>query len=120
MSALVLLVEDEALIRMLAVDILENAGFTVVDAGHAREALEYLHAKSSDIAIMITDVQMPGSMDGLDLAHHARTHWPWIAVLIVSGHLAPLSGAMPAGSRFLPKPYQAEGLVTAVRELTAA
>ena len=69
--------------------------------------------------LLFTDIVMPGEMNGLELAHHARTHWPWIAQLITSGRGAPALNTFPVGSRFLQKPYEIDNVVAHVRALTA-
>ena len=69
---------------------------------------------------MFTDIQMPGSMDGLHLAHHTRRHWPWIALMLASGRSRPEMADMPEGSRFLSKPYSPTHLLQGVREMVAA
>ncbi len=113
----VLIAEDEPLIRMMAVDALSDAGFTVVEAEHADSALEILQAQADDVHVLFTDVHMPGTMDGLQLAHHAHGHWPWIAVLIASGQARPMAEELPVNSRFLPKPYDHRQMIQQVREM---
>jgi DNA-binding NtrC family response regulator len=113
----VVVVEDEVLIRMVAIDVLTEAGFIVLEAEHAAHALTHLEAKAADIDVLFTDVHMPGEMDGVDLAHHAQRHWPWITALITSGRGG--LAALPAGSRFIPKPYDFDNVVAHVRELAA-
>lgn len=119
-SLVVLVVEDEMLIRMVAVDALTEAGFTVVEAGHAAGALAILTTQPSGVHALFTDIHMPGSMDGLELAHHIHDHYPWIALIIASGKARPLSAELPDGSRFLPKPYDPLHVVKHVNELVAA
>lgn len=116
----VVVAEDEALIRELAVDILTDEGFRVLEAAHAAEALQLLHVHADDVHLLFTDIHMPGEINGLALAHHTRSQWPWIAVLIASGRPAPGLHEMPAGSRFLPKPYHPHMVVTHARELVGA
>jgi DNA-binding NtrC family response regulator len=102
---------------MLAIDVPTEAGFVVLEAEHSAHALTHLEAKAADIHVLFTDVNKPGDMEGLTLAHHVRRCWPWIAMLITSarGHLA--SQALPDGSRFLAKPYNVDNVVAHVREL---
>jgi CheY-like chemotaxis protein len=85
MSALVLVVEDDFLVRMSAVFVLEEAGFDTLQAGTADEAIGLLETRS-DIKVVFTDVNMPGSMDGLALAHAVRSRWPLVALLLTSGY----------------------------------
>src|SRR6266436_7820144 len=105
--AVVLVVEDEMLLRMRAVDMVEDAGFTSVEAVNADEAVAILESRS-DIALLLTDIQMPGSMDGLKLAHAVHERWPAIRIILVSGQLMPVSIDIPADSRFFGKPLEAK------------
>ena len=86
--AVVLIVEDEMMLRMRAVDMVEDAGYTPIEALDADEAVAILESRS-DIALMCTDIQMPGSMDGLGLAHAVHDRWPTIKIIVVSGQLKP-------------------------------
>jgi CheY-like chemotaxis protein len=113
----VVVVEDEVLVRMLAVDVLTEAGFVVLEAEHSAHALIHLEVQAADIHVLFTDVHMPGDMAGLALAHHARRCWPWIATLITSARAHLASQALPAGSRFLAKPYNVDNVVAHVRQL---
>jgi|SRR5882724_1800178 len=114
----VLIVEDEFLLRMNAAEMIGDAGFNVVEAGNADEAIAILEARP-DIRVVFTDIQMPGSMDGLKLAQFVRGRWPPIKIVATSGFVNVGSDDLPEGSRFLPKPYRSEQIV-ALRELTAA
>ena len=107
MSISVLIVEDEYLLRADAVDFMENAGFTVYEAGNADEAIAVLEIHN-DIRAVFTDIHMPGSMDGLKLAHYVRRRWPPVKLIITSGHTNPRSEDMPHGSGFFGKPYNLE------------
>jgi CheY-like chemotaxis protein len=82
----VLVVEDEMVLRMRAADIVEDAGFSAIEAVNADEAMAILESRS-DIAVLFTDIQMPGSMDGLKLAHAVHARWPNIKIVLVSGQL---------------------------------
>jgi two-component system, response regulator PdtaR len=114
--ALVLIVEDEPLIRINAVDMIEAAGFDVVQAGNADEAINILEARS-DIQLVFTDIQMPGSMDGLKLAAAVRGRWPPIKIVATSGHYAIRDGELPAGSVFLQKPYNSATVGRVLHEM---
>ena len=116
----ILIVEDEHLIRMAAAEFLTDAGHNVVEAEHADAALGILQARAAEIRLLFTDIQMPGAMSGLELAHHARSHWPWIALLVTSGACNPRAEDMPVRSRFLRKPYAAAHVVAHAQELMAA
>jgi CheY-like chemotaxis protein len=117
---LILVVEDEVLIRMTNVVALEDAGFTALEAEHADAALKHLQSRASDILLVFTDVHMPGEMNGIALAHYASRIWPWVHLVVTSGKAYPLDGELPRGARFLPKPYELETLVSHVRELADA
>jgi CheY-like chemotaxis protein len=114
----VLIVEDEFLLRINAVDIIEAAGFKVVEAGNADEAIEILESRR-DITVVFTDIQMPGSMDGLKLARAVRGRWPPIKIVATSGHVGVAETDLPEGGRFLPKPYSPVQVTGVLRELTA-
>src|ERR1700726_2991813 len=103
--AVVLVVEDEMLLRVRAVDMVEDAGYTSVEAVDADEAVAILESRS-DIALVFTDIQMPGSMDGLRLAHSVRERWPSIKIVLVSGQLRLANADIPADSRFFGKPLE--------------
>ena len=114
--AVVLVVEDEMLLRMRAVDMVEDAGFTSVEAVNADEAVAILESRS-DIALLLTDIQMPGSMDGLKLAHAVHERWPPIRIILVSGELRPASIDIPADSRFFGKPLEAEEMIAEMQDM---
>ena len=120
MSYTALVAEDEELVRDIAAAALRSGGFIVLEAEHAAAALRHLHDRAATIHVLFTDIHMPGDMDGLLLAHHTSSTWPWIAVLITSGRSPPAAHQMPAGSRFLPKPYHPDTLLTHLRELVGA
>jgi CheY-like chemotaxis protein len=111
---LVLVIEDEPLLRMDAVQMLEEAGYNTLEAGNADEAISLLEERM-DIGIVFTDIQMPGSMDGLKLAWAIRDRWPPIELVITSGQKNPLERDMPSRVRFLPKPYDSTRLVSTLR-----
>jgi CheY-like chemotaxis protein len=113
----VLVVEDELLIRTNAIDMLRDAGFDVIEAVNADEAIMILEGGST-IDVVFTDIQMPGSMDGLKLAAAVRNRWPPIKIVATSGVLKVGEDDLPAGSRFLPKPYSPSQIVVTLRELT--
>jgi CheY-like chemotaxis protein len=114
--AVVLVVEDEMLLRMRAVDMVEDAGFTSVEAVNADEAVAILESRS-DIALLFTDVQMPGSMDGLKLAHAVHERWPPIKIILVSGQLRLASIDIPADSRFFGKPLEAKVMIAQMQSM---
>jgi CheY-like chemotaxis protein len=113
----VLVVEDEFLLRMDVVDIIAEAGFEVVEAANADQAIDILEARR-DIAVVFTDIQMPGSMDGLKLARAVRGRWPPIKIVATSGHVGVRQMDLPEGGRFLPKPYSSTEVTGVLRDLT--
>jgi CheY-like chemotaxis protein len=114
--AVVLVVEDEMLLRMRAVDMVEDAGYTPVEATDADEAVKILESRS-DIALMFTDIQMPGSMDGIGLAHAVHKRWPPIKIIVVSGALKLPDIDMPADSRFFGKPLEAKEMIAEMQNI---
>jgi CheY-like chemotaxis protein len=113
----VLVVEDEFLLRLDAVDMVAAAGFEVVEAGSADEAIDILETRR-DINVVFTDIQMPGSMDGLKLARAVRGRWPPIKIVATSGQIDLREADLPEGGRFLPKPYSQIEIAGVLRELT--
>lgn len=108
----VLVVEDEVLIREIVAEELEDAGFAVVMAKNADQAIAILENRL-DIHLVFTDIDMPGSMDGLKLAASVRDRWPPIHIIITTGKSRPLE--IPANALFIPKPYLSRNIVTAMR-----
>jgi CheY-like chemotaxis protein len=117
-STVVLIVEDEMLVRENAADMLESAGYTTLQARDAAEAIAILESRD-DIRVVFTDVQMPGSMDGLRLAALIRDRWPPVELIVTSGQAQPNSDELPERARFLPKPYSDASLVGAIAPLLA-
>jgi len=118
-SPLILIVEDEALTRLSGTGIFSDAGFRLMEAANSDEALEFLEAES-DVRLLFTDVNMPGTMDGLALARPVSNRWPHIGIMVVSGRSKPQPHELPAGCRFHRKPYSPDTVVRHARELTAA
>lgn len=113
----VLIVEDEFLLRMDAAEMIEAAGFEIVEAGNADQAIEILESRR-DITVVFTDIQMPGSMDGLKLAQAVRGGWPPVKIVATSGRPNVGERDLPEGGRFLPKPYSPRQVTGVLRELT--
>jgi len=113
--AAVLIVEDEMMLRMRAVDMVVDAGYTPIEALDADEVA--ILESRSDIALMCTDIQMPGSMDGLGLAHAVHARWPSIKIIVVSGQLSPPSIDLPPCSRFFGKPLEAGQMIAQMRNM---
>lgn len=103
-KAVVLIVEDSAIIRMSAVDLVLSAGYEALEAGDADEAIRILEGRD-DIDLVFTDVQMPGTMDGIKLSHYIRDRWPPVKLIVASGAAIVEESMLPGGSRFFPKPY---------------
>jgi CheY-like chemotaxis protein len=112
----VLVVEDETLVRMFASDFLDEAGFKVCEATDADEALTILQARP-DIQAVITDVEMPGSMNGFDLARIVQARWPGVRVIATSGRAHPPVEEWPEEVPFVTKPYLPNTIVGLVRRL---
>lgn len=108
-SIAILVVEDEPLLRMMALDMVEEAGFAAYEAGNADEALDLLETRD-DIGLVFTDINMPGSIDGLALGYLVRERWPWIKLAITSAQPRS-SREMPVGAIFLAKPYRLQQLI---------
>jgi CheY-like chemotaxis protein len=117
-GAVVLVVDDEPLIRALTTDALEEDGFEVLEAPSGDYALTVLR-KREDISALVTDVEMPGRLDGFALAHIARELRPELAIVIISGRVQPGIDAVAPDARFLAKPFRPMRLATMVRELIA-
>ena len=116
---LVLVVDDEAFIRLMLVDLLEEAGLEVVEAGTADEALCLLETAPA-VKVVLTDIEMPGRLNGMDLARVTRERWPHIELLVMSGRTFPAAGVLPQGIEFWSKPYSTDRLLTRVLSLTGA
>jgi CheY-like chemotaxis protein len=111
-----LIVEDEFLVRTLAVEIAQEAGFSALEAADAEEAIRVLE-RHPDVRVVFTDIDIPGSLDGLELAQAVRHRWPPIEVVLTSGKMKPAADELPERSHFVPKPYDFSGLTGLLREL---
>ena len=114
----VLAVEDEPLILMLAVDMIRDAGFEPLWASNADEAIRILESRD-DIKIVFTDISMPGSMDGIKLARAVRGRWPPIKIIVTSGFSGSERKLLPEGSQFIPKPYNPSQISDALHRFAA-
>jgi CheY-like chemotaxis protein len=110
------MVEDDVLERMIATDILVDAGFRVIEAHDAREALTLLGART-DVRLVFTDWNMPGDIDGIGLAHLVHKRCPAVGIIVTSGKMRPAHGDLPAGARFISKPYRPSALIREVETL---
>lgn len=115
----VLIVDDEVLVRMVGSDILADGGYRVLEAANAAEALECLQS-GTEVMVLFTDVNMPGTPDGLGLANLVSSRWPQVKILVASGAVKPGRGDLPEKGLFLSKPYRAEDLLAFIGRLTAA
>jgi len=112
----ILIVEDEALILFDLIDFFEDAGFRVFEAADADEAIEILERERT-IRVVLTDIQMPGSLDGLNLAHYVRDRFPPTALIVTSGALSPRPADMPIDSFFVPKPMNTRNVLAQIERL---
>ncbi len=115
----VLVVEDEVMIRMDTVASLESEGFKVYEADNAADAISVLEAHN-EIRLIFTDVNMPGSIDGLKLAHYVRGRWPPVKIIVTSGYAKIQDSDLPAGALFVEKPYIPKHVARKMNELLAA
>ena len=115
----VLVVEDEHLIRMDTATSLEAAGFTVYAADNAADAISCLELHK-EIRLIFTDINMPGSMDGLALAHYVRGRWPPVKIIVTSGYVKVRRDDLPIGAIFVEKPYYPKAIAERMNELLAA
>jgi two-component system, response regulator PdtaR len=111
-----LLVEDEPLVRLTQVDILREAGFWVLEAEDADEAFETMRRRQ-DVSVVLTDVDMPGSIDGFEFARLVAQGWPEVGVLVISGKALPDEGDLPPSAVFVPKPVYPDVLVEHLNSL---
>jgi CheY-like chemotaxis protein len=117
-KASVLVVEDEPFLRLIAVDLIEDAGFEAVAAANADQAVFILETRG-DIQIVFTDIEMPGSMDGLKLAKAIRERWPPIEIIVTSGHYDIRNDELPARGVFFRKPYHHHEVIATLQRMAA-
>jgi YesN/AraC family two-component response regulator len=110
----VLVVEDEALIRLSVIDALEDAGFDVIEASTADDAVDIINEHT--IHFLFTDIQMPGELSGVDLAHFVAERFPDAGIIVASGRLTPGDIDLPADAQFFSKPYEFSTLVKRLKE----
>jgi len=115
-KAAILVVEDETLVRLWVADFLEEEGFSVIEAEQAESALILLETRP-DVKLLFTDVQMPGSLNGMELARRVHARWPHIRLVITSGRERPSRAEIPDDGRYVAKPYSAEELLGQVNDL---
>lgn len=114
----VLVVEDEPLLRMMAMDLVEEAGYAAIGANDADEAERILESRD-DIRIMFTDIHMPGAIDGMALAARVRDRWPPVEIIVTSGHTARENVSLPPRGIFVPKPYDHAEIVRLLHSMAS-
>jgi CheY-like chemotaxis protein len=119
LQSTVLVVEDDEVLRMCAAEVVADAGFTPVEAVNADEAVAILESRS-DIALVLTDIQMPGSMDGLGLARTVNDRWPAIKIILVSGRVELSERERPVNSRFFQKPFAMKQMIEGLQEMISS
>lgn len=115
----VLVVKDEPLLRLAAIDLVEMAGYEAIPAADATEAVEILEARN-DIRVVMTDVDMPRGVDGMRLTAIIRDRWPPIKIIIVSGHVEDPGNLIPAETVFFSKPYREEQITETIHGMMSA
>jgi two-component system, response regulator PdtaR len=115
----ILVVEDEPLVRFVAADVLEEEGFAVAEATNAENALRVLENRR-DVNLVFTDIQLPGDLDGMGLVRRVHERWPKIQLVITSGRKRPTPAEMPNDGRFIAKPYSAQDLLREINDLGLA
>ena len=118
-NTVVLVVEDEALVRLDVISQIEDEGFTVIEAADADAAIRILET-NPDVAILFTDIDMPGSMDGLKLSAAVRDRWPPVKIIVTSGHRHIRNEDLPVVGRFVGKPYDGQLVAASLREMMMA
>jgi CheY-like chemotaxis protein len=113
---IILVVDDEALVRFAAADILEQGGFAVEEAANAENAMRVMEARKN-IRLLFTDIHLPGPYDGLELARRVRKRWANVRFIITSGRQQPDASEMPGEGYFLAKPYSDRDLLACATEL---
>jgi CheY-like chemotaxis protein len=116
---LVLVVEDEPLVRMIAAEGLEDAGFQVLEAESAEDALRIL-SERPDVGVLFTDVNMPGKVDGVELARLVHERWPELRIVITSGRDYLKKAELPDDGRFVPKPYRTDEVASLIESMMSA
>jgi len=114
----VLVVEDEPILRFNAVDMLEDAGFEAIEAANSAQAIQILEHRT-DISAVLSDVNMPPGIDGIELVAIVRDRWPPVRIILVSGHVDRNEMRLPEGAAFFSKPYRSAEVVAMLNRMTA-
>lgn len=114
----ILVVDDEVIVRIDLVDTIQDAGFPTFEASNAAEAIRLMEAHP-EIQVLFTDIDMPGTMDGLKLSHYVRDRWPPVRIVITSGHVVAMAEHMPSDALFVAKPHEAAALERLFRAIQA-
>lgn len=119
MKPSVLIVEDEPSVRKVIAEMLADTDFQPIEAESASDALKRLRSGGIQISVLVTDVMMPGQLNGLDLAQMARNTWPWIKIIVTTAFPEAVAGNLPSGVRFLPKPWNLEEMLGQIRSASS-
>ncbi len=114
----VLVVEDDPLVRITIVETLEDEGFSVLQAANAAEAIAILQARA-DVLAVLSDIDMPGHMNGISLAWEVCNRWPHTPVTLISGRVKPTPADLPEGVIFVPKPLPLAMIVQHAERMVA-
>jgi DNA-binding NtrC family response regulator len=104
-------VDDDPLVRMCTAEVMMECGFEIFEAEDADSAVRRLESEGGEVAVVVTDIRMPGAMDGVDLARLVRDRWPNIRILVMSGYDEGRRAKLPPGIRFLQKPWKARDVI---------
>lgn len=118
-GTVILVVEDNHLILMSALDLIATAGYEGIAAANADEAIAILERRA-DVKLVFTDIEMPGTIDGVKLAHYIRDRWPPIHLIVASGKQVKEASHLPAGARFFSKPYDNNSIIAEIAHMLAA
>lgn len=117
-KAIVLVVEDEAVLRLNAIDMVEEAGFEALEAANSKQAVQILETRN-DILIVFSDIEMKPGMDGMELVALVRNRWPPIKIILVSGYVKRDEVKLPEGGVFFSKPYRPEDVIATLKRMAA-
>lgn len=116
-ASIIMVVEDEPLLRANAVELLQDAGFETLEAPNADAALEIMQARWREVRVLFTDMHMPGEKTGIDLSEEVHRCWPHILLLVTSGGVTLRHDEIPDDGVFVPKPYGGSTLISQIQSL---